>query len=100
MKFSLVVVDVGTVSMPPGSELKLTATLLVPPLLPLLTSIENPDHELKSEEARRSRPGNEIVSSEAFGRYVAEIWSDLRKEASRGMRDDEDRALHSGEHGA
>jgi NitT/TauT family transport system ATP-binding protein len=32
---------------------------------------------------------SEIVSSEAFGRYVAQIWSDLREEASRGMRDDE-----------
>ena len=34
-----------------------------------------------------------IVSSEAFGRYVAAIWSDLREEASRGMVDDETRAL-------
>jgi NitT/TauT family transport system ATP-binding protein len=32
---------------------------------------------------------SEIVSSEAFGRYVAEIWSDLREEATLGMRDDE-----------
>jgi NitT/TauT family transport system ATP-binding protein len=32
---------------------------------------------------------SEIVSSEAFGRYVAQIWSDLREEASRGMHDDE-----------
>ena len=32
---------------------------------------------------------SEIVSSEAFGRYVAQIWSDLREEASRGMIDDE-----------
>jgi NitT/TauT family transport system ATP-binding protein len=30
-----------------------------------------------------------IVSSEAFGRYVAQIWADLREEASRGMLDDE-----------
>jgi len=30
-----------------------------------------------------------IVSSEAFGRYVAQVWSDLREEASRGMLDDE-----------
>jgi NitT/TauT family transport system ATP-binding protein len=30
-----------------------------------------------------------IVSSDAFGRYVAEIWSDLREEASRGMLDEE-----------
>jgi NitT/TauT family transport system ATP-binding protein len=32
---------------------------------------------------------SEIVSSEAFGRYVAQIWADLREEASLGMRDDE-----------
>ena len=32
---------------------------------------------------------SEIVSSEAFGRYVAQIWADLREEASRGMQDDE-----------
>jgi NitT/TauT family transport system ATP-binding protein len=34
---------------------------------------------------------SDIVSSEAFGRYVAQIWSDLREEASRGMSDDETR---------
>jgi NitT/TauT family transport system ATP-binding protein len=34
---------------------------------------------------------SEIVSSEAFGRYVAQIWNDLREEASRGMHDDESR---------
>lgn len=28
---------------------------------------------------------SEIVGSDMFGRYVAEIWSDLRDEASRGM---------------
>jgi len=38
-----------------------------------------------------------IVSSDAFGRYVAEIWGDLREEASRGMRDEESHALHRGE---
>jgi NitT/TauT family transport system ATP-binding protein len=37
---------------------------------------------------------SEIVGSEAFGRYVAEIWNDLREEASRGMRDEEAHALH------
>ena len=36
---------------------------------------------------------SEIVGSEAFGRYVAQIWSDLREEASRGMRDEEKHAL-------
>ncbi len=33
---------------------------------------------------------SEIVTSEAFGRYVAQIWNDLREEASRGMRDQEE----------
>ncbi len=32
---------------------------------------------------------SEIVSSAAFGHYVAEIWNDLREEATQGMRDDE-----------
>jgi len=41
---------------------------------------------------------SEIVSSEAFGRYVAQVWSDLREEASRGMIDDESRALHAPDH--
>ena len=35
---------------------------------------------------------SEIVGSEAFGRYVAEIWQDLREEASRGMKDQESHA--------
>ncbi len=39
---------------------------------------------------------SEIVSSEAFGRYVAQIWSDLREEASRGMRDEEASKLQGG----
>jgi NitT/TauT family transport system ATP-binding protein len=42
---------------------------------------------------------SEIVSSEAFGRYVAQIWSDLREEASRGMHDQEARAMQTGERG-
>ena len=38
-------------------------------------------------EIKLPRPRtSEIVSSEAFGRYVAQIWSDLREEASRGLR--------------
>jgi len=39
---------------------------------------------------------SEIVGSEAFGRYVAQIWNDLREEASRGMRDEEKHALQDG----
>ena len=38
---------------------------------------------------------SEVVSSEAFGHYVAQIWQDLREEASRGIQDDETRVLHA-----
>src|SRR6476646_5984419 len=43
---------------------------------------------------------SDIVGSEPFGRYVAEIWNDLREEASRGMRDEEEHALHHHSGGA
>ena len=32
-----------------------------------------------------------VHGSDAFGSYVAQIWNDLREEASRGMKDDEAR---------
>jgi NitT/TauT family transport system ATP-binding protein len=41
---------------------------------------------------------SEIVTSEAFGRYVAQIWADLREEASRGLSDNEARVLQAKEH--
>jgi NitT/TauT family transport system ATP-binding protein len=40
---------------------------------------------------------SEIVSSEAFGRYVAQIWSDLREEATKGLRDEESQKLREGD---
>ena len=40
---------------------------------------------------------SEIVGSEAFGRYVAQIWNDLREEANRGMRDEEQNPLRQEE---
>src|ERR1700720_832783 len=40
---------------------------------------------------------SEIVSSEAFGRYVAQIWSDLREEASRGLQEQESEKLREAE---
>ncbi len=40
---------------------------------------------------------SEIVSSEAFGRYVAQIWNDLREEASRGLQEQESQRLREGE---
>ena len=39
---------------------------------------------------------SEIVGSDAFGHYVAQIWNDLREEASRGMKDDESRMARAG----
>ena len=39
---------------------------------------------------------SEVVGSDSFGHYVAQIWSDLREEASRGIRDDESRTLQRG----
>src|SRR5438874_2934209 len=40
---------------------------------------------------------SEIVGSDAFGHYVAQIWSDLREEASRGLDDEESRKLREAE---
>jgi NitT/TauT family transport system ATP-binding protein len=40
---------------------------------------------------------SEVVGSDAFGRYVAQIWNDLREEASRGIRDEESRTLRRDE---
>jgi NitT/TauT family transport system ATP-binding protein len=37
-----------------------------------------------------------IVSSDAFGRYVAAIWGDLREEASRGMLSEDRQSLQTG----
>jgi len=42
---------------------------------------------------------SDVVGSEAFGRYVAQIWADLREEASRGLQEAEARALHPGKGG-
>jgi NitT/TauT family transport system ATP-binding protein len=39
---------------------------------------------------------SDIVTSDAFGHYVAEIWGDLREEASRGLMEAEARAKGHG----
>jgi len=39
---------------------------------------------------------SEVVSSAAFGQFVAEIWHDLREEASRGIEDAESRVRQQG----
>jgi NitT/TauT family transport system ATP-binding protein len=42
---------------------------------------------------------SDVMGSEAFGRYVAQIWSDLREEATRGLQESEARVLHPGQIG-
>jgi NitT/TauT family transport system ATP-binding protein len=38
---------------------------------------------------------SEAAAGAEFGRYVAEIWGDLRDEASRGMQDVETHSLRA-----
>jgi NitT/TauT family transport system ATP-binding protein len=48
-------------------------------------------------EIKLPRPrSSEIVGSDDFGRYVAQIWNDLREEASKGLKDDEARMARAG----
>lgn len=64
----------------------------------ILVMTYRPGRLKRMVDIRLPRPRtSEIVSSEAFGRYVAQIWSDLREEATKGLRDDETRTLHAGE---
>jgi NitT/TauT family transport system ATP-binding protein len=63
----------------------------------VLVMTYRPGRLKRSVDIALPRPrSSEIVSSDAFGRYVAEIWNDLREEASRGMGDEERRRLHAG----
>ena len=41
---------------------------------------------------------SEVVSSAVFGRYVAQIWHDLREEATRGLSDEEAQKLRESGH--
>jgi NitT/TauT family transport system ATP-binding protein len=62
----------------------------------ILVMTYRPGRVKRMVEIKLPRPRtSEIVSSEAFGRYVAQIWADLREEASRGMNDDESRKLRA-----
>ncbi len=64
----------------------------------ILVMTYRPGRVKRIVDIRLPRPrSSEIVSSEAFGRYVAQIWNDLREEASRGLRDDESHLLRAGE---
>jgi len=60
----------------------------------VLVMTYRPGRLKRAVEVRLPHPrDSEVVSSDAFGHYVAEIWQDLREEASRGIRDDELRVL-------
>ena len=49
-------------------------------------------------EIKLPRPRNsEIVSSDDFGSYVAQIWGDLREEATKGLKEDESRMQRAGD---
>jgi NitT/TauT family transport system ATP-binding protein len=62
----------------------------------ILVMTYRPGRVKRMVEIDLPRPrSSDVVSSEAFGRYVAQIWSDLREEATRGMQDDESRTLHA-----
>jgi len=61
----------------------------------VLVMTYRPGRLKRSVEIRLPHPrDSEVVSSDAFGHYVAEIWHDLREEASRGIEADEARMLH------
>jgi NitT/TauT family transport system ATP-binding protein len=58
----------------------------------ILVMTYRPGRLKRMVEIKLPRPrSSEIVGSDAFGRYVAQIWSDLREEASKGLKDDESR---------
>ena len=64
----------------------------------ILVMTYRPGRMKRIVEIKLPRPRtSEIVSSEAFGRYVAQIWSDLREEATKGLRDEESQKLREGD---
>jgi NitT/TauT family transport system ATP-binding protein len=58
----------------------------------ILVMTYRPGRTKRIVEIKLPRPrSSEIVGSDAFGHYVAQIWNDLREEASKGLKDDEAR---------
>ena len=63
----------------------------------ILVMTYRPGKTKRIVEIKLPRPRtSEIVGSDDFGRYVAQIWSDLREEASKGLKDDESRVARDG----
>src|SRR5438477_2812186 len=58
----------------------------------ILVMTYRPGQMKRMVDIKLPRPrSSEIVGSDAFGHYVAQIWNDLREEASKGLKDDESR---------
>ena len=58
----------------------------------ILVMTYRPGKMKRMVDIKLPRPrSSEIVGSDAFGHYVAQIWNDLREEASKGLKDDEAR---------
>jgi len=58
----------------------------------ILVMTYRPGKTKRMVDIKLPRPrSSEIVGSDAFGHYVAQIWNDLREEASKGLKDDESR---------
>jgi NitT/TauT family transport system ATP-binding protein len=64
----------------------------------ILVMTYRPGRNKRVVEIKLPRPrSSEIVGSDDFGRYVAQIWADLREEASKGLKDDEARVARAGD---
>src|SRR3954468_10217753 len=58
----------------------------------ILVMTYRPGRTKRIVEIKLPRPrSSEIVGSNDFGHYVAQIWNDLREEASKGLKEDEER---------
>src|SRR3954470_11053775 len=63
----------------------------------ILVMTYRPGRTKRMVKIKLPRPrSSEIVGSDDFGRYVAQIWNDLREEASKGMKEDEARMARAG----
>ena len=63
----------------------------------ILVMTYRPGKTKRIVEIKLPRPrSSEIVGSDDFGRYVAQIWNDLREEATKGLKDDESRGVRRG----
>lgn len=59
----------------------------------ILVMTYRPGRTKRIVEIKLPRPrSSEIVGSDAFGHYVAQVWADLREEATRGLDEAESRA--------